>query len=109
MTAAQLLDLAGRARRRGNTKAMAEAAKATGATCYVISQREADRLKRDYGVNARALPNYHPEQEAGRHEPLLLDISVLEVIGQEWAEEVRLLRAQVEELRAELAEEVWNS
>lgn len=103
ITPDHLLDLSIRAARRGNTRAMAQAAQASGATCYTITEREAARVRREYGVEAHSLSGYRPEQEAGRRTPVLLDVAVLPAIAEAWSAEVGAAEQRARQLVGELA------
>lgn len=103
ITPDSLLDLSIRVAGRGNTRAMAQAAQASGATCYTFSEREAARVRREYGVESRSLSGYHPEQESGRRTPVLLDVAVLPVIAEAWSAEVGAAEQRARQLTDELA------
>lgn len=103
ITPDHLLDLSFRAARRGNTRAMAQAAQASGATCYTITEREAARVRREYGVEAHSLSDYSPKQEAGRRTPVLLDVAVLPTIAEAWSAEVGAAEQRARQLTDELA------
>lgn len=89
-------------RRTGKTTALCKAAKEIGATVLTHNEQEADRLRREYGVDAKPLTP--PERLMGLNKPLLVDSHAAAIALCSLTSELHKVTEERDALRAALEE-----